>query len=191
MGGSGAGHPLQPYHRPGYRRISATTVRVNTTTYTTTYVAGNLLRSLKQLITGCGLDPHRLVGADYTTLELGIKTWLDSRHLEAVTLEVFKPGTGALVGRFDFGIDYGYGAADDGGFWLDSDSVAFAIRKSGVSAADCDYRILADNKPGRPDVAGWSTTSYRFTDGFTCHAVGTAIGAGSVGVGITYYARNS
>lgn len=169
--------------------MTATTVRVNTTTYTTTYVAGNLLRSLKQLITGCGLDPHRIVDS-YAALELGIKTWLDSRDLQIVTLEVFRPKSDVLVGRFDFSIDYGYGASDDGGFWLDSDEVAYTIRKSGLNAADCDYQVLADTAPGRPEVPGWSTTSYRSTEGFTRHAVGTAIGAGTIGVGLTYYSRS-
>lgn len=169
--------------------MTATIVRVNTTTFTTTYVAGNLLRGLKQLITGCGLDPHRIVG-NYATLELGIKTWLDSRDLKVLTLEVFRPKTDALVGRFDFGIDYGYGTSDVGAFWLDADEVAYTIRKAGVNASDCDYRVLADTAPGRPEVTGWSTTNYRSTEGFSRHAVGTAIGAGTIGVGLTYYSRS-
>lgn len=168
----------------------ATAVRVNTLTYTTTYIAGNMLKSLKQLIVGCGLDPNQIV-EEYAVLERGIKTWLDTGDLRAVTLEVYNTRTNAFVGRFDFGVDYGYGSDDTGAFWLDTDEVAFAIHKAGLSASGCSYSILADAAPGRPDVEGWSRGTYRSTDGFSRHAVGTAIGAGTIGVGIAYYRKTS
>jgi Bacterial HORMA domain 2 len=170
--------------------MTGTAVRVNTTTYTTTYVAGNVLRSMKQLIAGCGLDPRHLADG-YGTLELGIKTWLDSGHLQTVTLEVFRRPGGGLVGRFDFDVDYGYGRDADGGFWLDPDEVAYEIRKCGLNAAGCDYRVVVDTASGSPDVAGWGPTTYRSTDGFIRHAVGTGIGAGAIGVGLAYYSKAS
>jgi hypothetical protein len=170
--------------------MTSTMVRVNTLTYTTTYVAANILRGIKQLVQGCGLDPSH-ISNQYGTLQRGITTWLDSGHLRAVTLEVYNSRTDALVGRFDFTIDLSYGSGDDGTFWLDTDQVAFVIAKAGLRAAACEYRIVCDNADGRPAVEGWSTTSYRSTAGFTRHAVGTGIGAGSIGVGLSYYSRGS
>ena len=46
-----------------------------------------------------------------------MSSWLASKHLRALTLEVFDPNRKAgddLVGRFDFTIDYGYYADGDG-----------------------------------------------------------------------------
>lgn len=170
----------------------STRVHVNTTVYATTHVATNMLRSLRQIIRGSGLSIDRILD-QWDVLERGVAAWLASGHLTALTLEVFdprKPAGADLVGRFDFTIDYDYYGDGDGELWLDSDTVAFAIRKNGSYAPSCDYRFVATTTPGRPHVAGWSDTTLRSTTGFTRHAVGTAIGGGSLGAGLTYYARS-
>jgi hypothetical protein len=167
-----------------------TAVRVSTTTHTTTHVATNMLNSMRAIIKGCGLDTARIRG-EWAVLEDGIATWLGSRHLEALTLEVYRPGAGrgVLAGRFDFTIDYGYYPDGDGDLWVDPDTVAHAIRKTGAFPGRCDYDIIARTSPGRPDVSGWTAGSYRSTDGFTRKSVGTAIGGGSLGTGLSYYER--
>jgi hypothetical protein len=168
----------------------STAVRVNVTTYSHTYVATNLLRSLKQLIKGCGLSTAELIG-DWAVLELGVSTWLESRHLTGLVLEVLdlsKQGND-LVGRFDFDIDYGYYPGGDGDLWLDPDTVEFVIRKNGSYPSRCTYRVIADTTPGYPAVTGWSTTSFRSTAGFVRQTAGTAIGGGSLGASLAYYAR--
>ena len=145
-----------------------TAVRVNTATYAVTHVATNMLGSIRAIIKGSGLDPSR-IREEWAVLEEGIATWLASGHLRALTLETYDPGKSGdnLVGRFDFTIDYGYYPGGDGDLWLDSDTVSHAIRKNGSFPGRCDYRLIADNAPGRPDVPGWSATAYRSTAGFT------------------------
>jgi Bacterial HORMA domain 2 len=170
----------------------STSVRVNTSVYAATHVATNMLRSLRQIIRGSGLCINRIVN-EWQVLEQGVATWLASGHLQALTLEVFDPRKAAgadLVGRFDFSIAYDYYGDGDGELWLDPDTVAFAIRKNGSYAPGCDYRFVATTAPGRPDVPGWSNTTLRSTAGFTRHTVGTAIGGGSLGAGLSYYARS-
>jgi hypothetical protein len=170
-----------------------TSVRVNTHTYATTHVATNMLRSMKQIIRESGLSISRIQN-QWAVLEDGVATWLNSRHLEGLVLEVYDPGkpTGAdLVGRFDFTIDYGYYSDGDGDLWLDPDTVSYAVRKNGSYPARCEYRFIADTAPGYPAVDGWSTTALRSTAGFTRHSVGTAIGGGSLGAGLSYYTRSS
>ena len=169
----------------------STAVYVNTTTYVATHVATNMLGSIRSIIKGSGLDPGR-IRESWAVLEEGIATWLASRHLKAVTLEVYDPHKSGddLVGRFDFTIDYGYYPGEDGDLWLDPDTVAYTIRKNGGFPARCEYRILADTTAGRPDVPGWTTTTYRSTAGFTRHAVGTAIGGGGLGAALAYYSRS-
>jgi hypothetical protein len=165
-----------------------TVVAVDTRTYTSTYLAGNILRSVTDIVKGCGLDPGSFTHTK--TLDLGLRTWLESGHLTTVTLEIFGTRTKELAGRFDFTIDYGYGSGDDGGFWLDTDQVKFAIRKHGLVASGCEYRVLVTTKAGSPDVAGWASTSFLSTDGFTRYSVGTAIGASSTAAGLSYYSRS-
>ena len=169
----------------------STAVYVNTTTFAATHVATNMLGSIRSIVKGSGLDPAR-IRESWDVLEEGIATWLASRHLKTVTLEVYDPRKSGddLVGRFDFTLDYGYYPGGDGDLWLDPDTVAYTIRKNGAFPARCEYRIVADTAPGRPDVRGWATTTYRSTAGFTRHAVGTAIGGGSLGAALAYYTRS-
>ncbi len=170
-----------------------TSVRVNTYTYATTHVATNMLRSMKQIIRESGLSVSK-IQSDWAVLEAGVATWLNSRHLRGLVLEVYDPGKQAgadLVGRFDFTIDYGYYGDRDGDLWLDPDTVSYAVRKNGSYPARCAYRLIADTAAGYPPVDGWSTTTFRSTAGFTRHSVGTAIGGGSLGAGLSYYSRSS
>ena len=160
-----------------------TAVQVNVHTYATTHVATNLIRSLKQLVVSCGLDATKLVG-DWRILEDGVATWLGTRHLERLVLEVYSTATGRLVRRFDFDVDYGYHPAGDGDLWIDPDTVDYAIRKAGQLPANCSYDILAQTSPGRPDVAGWSTGTWRSTAGLTRRSVGATVGGGHLGASL-------
>ncbi|MHA6779632.1 hypothetical protein ACVGOW_01320 [Pseudonocardia saturnea] len=169
------------------------TVRVNTTSYAHTHVATNLLRGLKRIVQASGLSTASLIGT-WSVLEDGVATWLGTGHLQTLVLEVFDPDRRAgndLVGRFDFAIDYGYYSDGDGELWYDPDSIAFAVRKAGGYLPRCQYRVVATTAPGRPDVAGWSTTSLRETTGFQRHTTGTAVGGGALGANLAYYTRTA
>ena len=170
-----------------------TAVQVNTAVYATTYVSAKILRGMRSIIKGCGLDPARML-TDWTTLESGVTAWLASGHLRALTLEVFDPRRKRgedLVGRFDFTIDYGYYPDGDGELWVDPGTVAFAIRKNGAIPTGCDYRIVADTAAGHAEVSGWSTTTYRSTAGFSRHSIGAATGGGDLGALLAYYTRRT
>jgi hypothetical protein len=169
-----------------------TAVRVNTITYAVTHIATKMLGSIRVIIKGSGLNPDR-IREQWDVLERGLAAWLASGHLRTATLEVYDPRRRGdnLVGRFDFTIDYGYYPGGDGDLWLDPDTVAFIIRKNGSFPGACEYRIVADCAPGHPEVPCWETTAYRSTAGFTRHAVGTAIGGGSMGASLAYYTRSA
>lgn len=170
-----------------------TGVHVNLHTYAATHVATGMLRGLRQIIRGTGLDPA-VFSRQWEVLERGAAAWLRSGHLKALILEVYDPGrrTGDdLVGRFEFVIDYGYHPDGDGDLWLDSEAVAFAIRKNGSYPSLCAYRLIADTSPGYPAVPGWSTTTLRSTTGFTRHSTGTALSGAGLGAGLSYYTRNN
>jgi Bacterial HORMA domain 2 len=162
------------------------TVSVSTAVYSATHVATNMLRGLKQIVAGCGLDASKLVG-QWSVLEAGVAAWVNSRHLEELLLEVWDTKTpNRLIGRFDFTIDYCY-YGGDGDLWLDPETVAWAIKKNGSYPSGCDYRIVADTALGAPHVDGWSDTTLRSTDGLRRHSVGTALGGCSMGAGLSYW----
>lgn len=165
-----------------------TTVSVNTYTHSVTYIADNILKSLKDIIRLSGLDPAKLVDGWDSNLR-AIRTWLESKHLERVVLEVFDPRADTLITRWDIDIVYDW-SSGDGTFWTDTDQIKYAIRKAGVAPADASYRLLCDNKPGRPDVQGWSEATYRPTTGMVRQALGSTVQHSGL-AGATAYWRRS
>ena len=125
----------------------STFVRVNTYAHTATYITAKMLASLSMIIRDSGLNPARLA-ADWSALELGIRTWILSRHLKQVILEVYDPRNFTLVGRWDFDIVYDYGSDGGGGLWVDTDAIRFSIRKAGLWPSECEYRVVVDTHPG-------------------------------------------
>lgn len=167
----------------------STYVAVNTYTHTTTYITDKMLHSLKYIIRESGLDPSPFVN-DWGWMERGIKTWLGTHDLTKVMLEVYDSTNGALINRWDFDILYGYGSDGDGGMWVDTDAIKYAIRKAGLWPSQCKYRLVVDTKAGRPDVPGWAKTTLRSTDGLVRHSIGTTIGAVGAGTSSAYWRRS-
>lgn len=158
----------------------STTVVVNTYTHSVTYVTDKLLKSIKDIIRLSGLDPAKFAD-DWDWMEHGVRTWLNTEDLEKVVLEVYNPSTDALVGRWDFEIYYGY--QGDGSFWVDPDLIRYHIYKQGTIPSSCTYRLLTTTKNGRPDVQGWTRTSFRSTDGFVKQSIGTTIDGSGLSTG--------
>jgi hypothetical protein len=150
-----------------------TSVTVNTYTHSVTYVADNILKSMKDIIRLSGLDPSNLVDGWAEKMK-ALQVWLGSRHLETVVLEIYNPATDALVGRWDIDVIYTTGTGD-GGFWTDTEQIKYHIRKAGLAPSEARYRLLLQNKTGRPDVEGWTTAQYRSTDGFVRQSLGSTI----------------
>lgn len=166
----------------------STIVTANIYTHSVTYVTDKLLKSIKDLIRLSGLDPSKFAD-DWDVMECGIKTWLDSRDLEKVVLEVYKPETDKLVGRWDFEISYDF--SDDGTFFVDPDAIKYHILKQGVLPNTCQYRLLTTTKPGRPDVQGWTKTIFRSTEGFVRQSIGTMIDGSGLSTGASYWRKAS
>ncbi|WHO84111.1 HORMA domain containing protein [Rhizobium leguminosarum] len=163
-----------------------TTVAVNTYTHSVTYVADNILKSIKDIIRMSGMDPSKFAG-EWNSNLLAIKTWLGSQDLERAILEVFNSKTGGLIVRWD--IDIVYSWAGGGGFWTDTEALRYHIKKSGVAPGDASYELLLKTKPGRPDVAGWGSASYRSIDGFVRHSIGSTIDHSGLGGSAAYWRR--
>jgi hypothetical protein len=161
-------------------------VSVNTLTHTITYVTAKMLLSLKEIIREIGLNPSTLT-KDWNTYENGIATWLGSRHLQQVTLEVYDPETNELVARWD--LDVVYGSTGDGTLWVDIETIKYAIAKAGLSPARCQYNVILHHRPNPPHVPGWQNCEYRSTDGFRRYAIGATIGGNGIGAETAYWRK--
>ncbi len=155
-------------------------------TFTVTYVTTKMLLTLKEIIREIGLDPSKL-SEEWGVYERGISTWLSSRHLERVSLEIYKPRTGELVTRWD--IDVIYGTVGDGTLWVDTAAIRYAIAKAGAIPSTCDYDIKLQTGIGRPAVDGWSSGSFRSTDGLKRYALGATIGGNGLAAQTAYWSR--
>lgn len=154
-------------------------------THSVTYVADNILKSLKDIIRLSGLDPMKLVEGWSSTMG-ALETWLSSGHLETVVLEVFDPRTDELVGRWDIDVIYTTGLGD-GSFWTDTEQIRYHVRKAGLWPHDAKYRLVLKNRSGRPDVAGWGPTRFRSTEGFVRHNLGSTIEHYGLGANAAYW----
>lgn len=163
------------------------TVAVYSYTHSVTYVADNILKSLKDIIRLSGLDPSSFVG-DWATNMLAVQTWLNTGDLRKVVLEIYNPRTDALVFRWDIDISYSW-SSGDGSFWTDTDQLRYAIRKAGLASNEARYRLLLDTHPGRPDVIGWSQASYRSIDGMVRQSLGSTIEHSGLGASTSYLRR--
>jgi len=166
----------------------STAVTVQTYAHSVTYVTEKLLSSIKKIIVDIGLDPSKFA-SNWQTHELGIKSWLESKHLREAVLEITN-STGSLVTRCDFTIDYRYGTGD-GSMWVDTDAIKYSIAKLGVIASTCYYRMVLSVGPGAPAVAGWSDCEFLSTEGFIKQNLGTTIGTNSIGAQAGYWRKVS
>ena len=167
----------------------STHVAVNTYTYSVTHITGEMIRSLKDIVRLSGLSLEKIL-ADWQSVERALHAWLGSKHLQLVTMEVYNPVTSALVGRWDIEVNYTYSAGDDGSLWADPDAIRHAIAKAGSIASTCKYEFKL-RAPGGAKVDGWGTGTYRSTEGFSQHSVGTTAGAGTLASSTSFWRKAS
>jgi hypothetical protein len=165
--------------------MSSTTFVISYT-HTVTYVTTKMLHLLSNIIRDIGLDPSKFA-SDWGMYEDGISTWLESRHLERVTLEVYNPKTNALVTRWD--IDVVYSSVGDGDLWVDAAAVRYAIAKAGLAPSSCLYSIKLKNLPNARSLAGWSSCEFRSTEGFRRYAIGSTVGGNGLTAQTAYWSR--
>lgn len=163
-------------------------VSVNTYTHSVTYLADNMLKSVKDIIVLSGLDPSAFVG-DWEFYKTGMRTWLQSGHLEKVILEVFDPTNDALIVRWDIEVAYNWSGSGDGSFWTDTDQLRYAIKKSGVPPSRARYRFLVIRKAGFANVAGWVSVQFRSTSGMIRQSLGTTVEHSGLGASTSYLRR--
>lgn len=161
------------------------TVSVYSYTHSVTYVTDNVLKSLKDIIRLSGLSPANLVNS-WESKHRAIKTWIESRHLERVELEIFNPATNALIVRWDLDIVYQW-SDGDGSFYTDTEQLKYAIKKAGVAPESASYEVILKIRPGRPDVAGWGPVTSRSIDGMARQTLGSTVEHSGLGASTAYW----
>jgi hypothetical protein len=164
-----------------------TVVGVNTYTHSVTYVADNILKSLKDIIRLSGLNPSEFVG-NWDLYMRGITTWLQTGDLEEVTLEIYNPKTDALIFLWKIEISYGW-SGGDGAFWTDTEQLRYAIRKAGLVPSEARYRLMLFTKLDVPNVSGWSNATARSTEGMVRQSLGTTVEHSGLGASTSYLRR--
>ena len=164
-----------------------TTVVTYSYTHSVTYVADNILKSLKDIIRLSGLDPSSLV-SDHASNMRALETWLSSGDLEKVILEIYNPNTNGLIIRWDIDIVYNW-SGSSGSFWTDTEQLKYAILKTGINPSEAEYNLLLKHKPGAPAVAGWSSTNYRSTEGMIRQSLGSTIDHSGLGANTSYWRK--
>lgn len=162
-------------------------VSVYSYTHSITYVADNILKSFKDIIRLSGLNPAGLVNS-WSSKMLALQTWIASGHLKKVVLEIYDPRSGALIVRWDIDVVYGW-SSGDGSFWTDTEQLKYHIRKAGVAPSEASYELLMETRPGRPDVAGWSSCNYRSTNGMVRQSLGATIEHSGLGANTAYWRK--
>jgi hypothetical protein len=156
--------------------------------YTVTYVTSKMLHLLSNIIRDIGLDPSNFA-RDWAVYDDGISTWLASRHLGRVSLEVYDPKSGDLVTRWD--LEIVYSTVGDGNLWVDAAAVRYAILKAGLAPSSClcNIKVKLNDLPDRPYVAGWEDCTFRSTEGLNRYGVGAAVGGNGLATEIAYWSR--
>jgi hypothetical protein len=153
--------------------MTAVAVSVCSYTHSVTYVADNILKSLKDIIRLSGLDPAAFV-QDWDLHMRGVNGWLQSGDLECVKLDICHPRTGELIFQWNIEISYSW-TGGDGSFWTDTEQLKYAIRKAGLVPSEAKYDLRLKTKPGRRNIDGWSTAAARSTEGMVRQSLGTTI----------------
>lgn len=164
-----------------------TAVSTYSFTHSINYVANNSLKSLKDVIRECGMDPGEFVRNSETILK-GIKTWLESGHLKSVMLEIFDPYTGKLTCRADLDFVFEISTSDNI-FFVDTEQLKWAIKKTVSIPAFAKYDIIVRTKPNRPHVIGWSSCRLRSTDGLVRQSFGTNIRHNEHGANVSIWRK--
>src|SRR5215469_9248333 len=138
--------------------MSATYSHVYNQAHSFVFLSDNMRNTLREVIRENGISPDKLM-QDWATIERGIRTWLESGHLNNVVVEFFKPGTTEASARWEFPVGYtGSGVDDD--MWLDKNYLRQLIAKAKRPTSDCTYRILLCTDDGAPSVSGFTNCSF-------------------------------
>ena len=163
----------------------ATQTYVYLRSHSINFFSDSMRIALRELIRENGLDPDKLM-QEWSTIQSGVRKWLDSGHLKKIVVEFYQPGASMASARWDFPVTYSGSGVDDD-MWLDKDYLRRLIAKSARPTSDCTYRIVLCKDAGAPFVEGFRDCTFLSTGQLSARQAGTVIATGHLTAGITYW----
>ena len=163
----------------------ATQTYVYAKSHSINFFSDSMRISLRELIRENGLDPDKLM-QEWSTIQRGVRTWLDSGHLNKVVVEFYQPGSSTATARWDFPVVYSGSGVDDD-MWLDKDYLRKLIAKAARPTSDCTYRIVLCTDAYRPFVEGFVKCTFLNTGQLSQRQAGTVIATGYMTAGVSYW----
>ncbi|MBI1744517.1 hypothetical protein HYR54_15830 [Candidatus Acetothermia bacterium] len=157
---------------------------VKTLGMSVTHTVTETIHAWLRITGGLDLDTNMLInGRD--SIEKVLKTWITSRHLKAVFLEVYHPGSNQCVARFDLVYSYDPTCSNEaGGYTIKMDSIDEVVKQLKSKVQGAIYRIIVDLAENAPQVPGWTPTQPLSTDGLTKESIGNVFGSPYIEVGM-------
>lgn len=142
--------------------------------------------ALRDIIREQGLSPAPLMEHWESWVERGVRTWLASGHLTAVSIEFFEPGASAITTRWDFPIEYAGSGVDDD-MWMDKSYLRQLIAKAPRPTSSCIYRVMLHTAPDEPKVDGISHVPFLSTGQLAARPAGTIVATGHIMASAAYW----
>lgn len=153
--------------------------------YSVAYVADNMLRSMKQIVTAIGLNPNKLLNL-WETYSHGIEMWLADGDMRSITLEIYNPVTNILIQRWDTDVCYSKRDGDGSFIWTDTDQIARAIEDAGVCPIDAEYSIYVGIRIGARVLNNWCSVEERSAEKMERKSLGSNIEAKGLGTNLSH-----
>lgn len=168
--------------------MSKVSIGVNIAVYPVTYVSNEVLNFLIRIIDRRGLNLD-YINVHKNTLVDGLFTWLSTRHLEKLILEIYDSSTDKVLERFDMCFEYSavVPTTSDSIFESNLKKLEDFLEKLPKLSSNSNYRVIVILSEGAPEVPGWSPTSLRPVDHLKNLKLGGLIKADYIGVAMEYW----
>lgn len=168
--------------------MSRVGVGVNVAVYPITYVSNEVLNFLIRIVDRRGLDLG-YINRNKNIISDGLFSWLSTRHLEKLILEIYDTGKNRVVERFDMNFEYSavVPSTQDSIFETNLRKLEDFLENLPSLHSNLAYRIVAVVGPGAPEVPGWSPTKLRSVDHLGNQNLGGMIKADYIGVAMEYW----
>jgi len=153
----------------------------------TTWVANELGRVLIEIVS------QRALPLDYLHqhLELFVasfRTWVTGRYLAGVYLEVYDEPTGALMERYDLGLNYDTPVlSSEEKFETRIGLLEQELARREAAHPNCRYRVVVELVHGAPELPGWNPTALQDTSRLRRKDVGGIIDTSRIGVAFSLW----
>lgn len=142
------------------RTLSVTRVQ------TAVYVSAKLVGAMGVILSELGLGTAYRSYDQWALIERSLRTWMEERTLERVTLEVYDPARDDALAVTGFPISYFDPNTDERTFQQDLAIARYQSAKARAAIrANATFRVMVETTPGATTIAGWGPTTARSTSG--------------------------